>query len=258
MTGLEILYGRRPLIETLRAGRRAVHAVWIAEGARGPTVDDVRAAAASRRLAVRTCSRADLDRRTRSGNHQGVALETAPYPYADPEVMLRAAETARESLFLLLLDHIEDPQNVGSLLRTAEAAGVHGVLMPRDRAVAVTPAVVRASSGASEHLRIAQVPNLARAIDEWKRRGLWIFGLDAAPSAPLLTETALRGPVGLVVGNEGEGLGRLVAKSCDALVRLPMHGRIGSLNAAVSGGIALYEVRRQRDAAARRDAEPRG
>jgi len=246
----EILYGRRPLIEALRAGRRRFHALWLAEGVRGATVEEARREAGRRNVPVRTCPRSQLDRWTHSGHHQGAALEVSPYPYADPEDLRRAAESARESLFLLFLDHLEDPQNVGSLLRTAEAAGVHGVILPRDRAVAITPAVARASSGASEHLRIAQAPNLVRALAEWKERGVWLFGLDADPAAPLLTETKLEGPLGLVVGQEGEGLGRLVAKTCDALVRLPMRGRISSLNAAVSGAIALYEVRRQRDARA--------
>ncbi len=247
----EILYGRRPLIEALRAGRRRLHTLWLAEGVHGAIVEEARGEAARRKVPVRTCPRSQLDRWTHSGHHQGVALEVSPYPYADPEDLRRAAETAGESLFLLLLDHLEDPQNVGSLLRTAEAAGVHGVILPRDRAVGITPAVARASSGASEHLRIAQTPNLVRAMAEWKARGVWLFGLEADPAAPLLTETKLEGPLGLVVGHEGEGLGRLVARTCDALVRLPMRGRIGSLNAAVSGAIALYEVRRQRDLRAR-------
>ncbi len=247
MTAPEILYGRRPMIETLRAGRRRTRALWIADGARGATIEELRALAQRRETPVRRCPKSQLDRWTHSGHHQGVALEADPYPYGDPEDMLRAAEAAREPLFLMLLDHIEDPQNVGSLLRTAEAAGVHGVILPRDRAAAVTPAVVRASSGASEHLCVAQVGNLAEFIESWKRRGVWFFGLEAEPSAGLLTEAPLTRPLGLVVGNEGSGLGKRVAKTCDALVRLPMRGKIQSLNAAVSGAIALYEVRRQRD-----------
>lgn len=247
MNDREILYGRRPMIETLRAGRRRAHALWLADGARGPAIAELRALAQRNQVPIRACPKSQLDRWTRSGHHQGVALETDPYPYGDPEDMLRAAEAERQPLFLLVLDHIEDPQNVGSLLRTAEAAGVHGVILPRDRAAAVTPAVVRASSGASEHLRIARVGNLAETIELWKRRGVWFFGLEADPSAAPLTEAPLTRPLGLVVGNEGEGLGRRIARACDALLRLPMRGRVQSLNAAISGAIALYEVRRQRD-----------
>lgn len=247
MEAREILYGRRPLVEALRAGRRQFFALWVAEGARGAIVEEARREAARRGVPIQTCRKSQLDRWTHSGHHQGVALEVSSYPYADMEDLWKGAAAAGEPPFLLFLDHLEDPQNVGSLLRTAEAAGVHGVIVPRDRAAPISPAVARASSGATEHLLIAQAPNLVRAIEEWKQRGLWIFGLDMDADLPLLTETRLDGPVGLVVGHEGEGLGRLVARTCDARVRIPMRGRIGSLNAAVSGAIALYEVRRQRD-----------
>lgn len=256
MEAREILYGRRPLIEALRAARRHFHALWIAEGVRGSIVEEARREAARRGVPIQTCRKSQLDRWTHSGHHQGVALEASVYPYADPEDLWRAATTAVEPPFLLFLDHLEDPQNVGSLLRTAEAAGVHGVIVPRDRAAPISPAVARASSGATEHLLIAQAPNLVRALEEWKQRGLWIFGLDVDADLPLLSDTRLDGPIGLVVGHEGEGLSRLVARTCDARVRIPMRGRIGSLNAAVSGAIALYEVRRQRDLRARGPSAP--
>ena len=243
----EILYGRQPILESLRAGRRTFHALWVAESAKGAIVAETRAEASRRGVPVHPCAKAQLDRLTHSGHHQGVALEAGPYPYEDPETMRRAAELAGEPLWLLFLDHIHDPQNLGSILRSAEAAGAHGVVLPRDRAALVTPAAARASSGACEHLRVARVPNLAEAMEEWKRRGLRLIGLEADPSAPLLTDIPLDGPLGLAVGNEGEGLGKRVAKTCDLLVRLPMRGHVQSLNAAVSAAIALYETRRQRD-----------
>ncbi len=247
MSNREILYGRRTILEALRAGRRVFHRLLIAAPSRGTIVTEISNEAKRRNVPLEHCPKSLLDRLTHSGHHQGIALETGPYPYADPEDMYRAAVENREALFLLFLDHIYDPQNLGSLLRTAEAAGAHGVILPRHRAALVTPAAARASSGACEHLRVALVANLPRAMAEWRERGLRVFGLDIAGTAPLLTETPLDGPLGLVVGNEGEGLGKLVARACDAIVRLPMCGRVQSLNAAISGAIALYEVRRQRD-----------
>jgi 23S rRNA (guanosine2251-2'-O)-methyltransferase len=160
-------------------------------------------------------------------------------------MLIYSSDQSSPALFLLL-DLLQDPQNVGSLLRTAEAVGVHGVVIPRRRAVGVTPAVVSASAGAVEHLRVAQVTNLARTIDELKRRDIWVAGLDTGADAGLLDQADLRGPLALVVGSEGYGLRRLVREKCDFSVRLPMRGRVASLNAAVAGSVALYEVDRQR------------
>jgi 23S rRNA (guanosine2251-2'-O)-methyltransferase len=159
---------------------------------------------------------------------------------------MRLARESQASPFLLLLDHVQDPQNLGSLLRTAEAAGVHGVIIPGRRAAGVTPAAVRASAGAAEHVRVALVANLVQAMRQLKAEGVWIAGLEAAPDAQLYTKAALSGPLGLVIGSEGQGLARLVRETCDFLIRLPMLGRVESLNAGVAGAIALYEARRQR------------
>ena len=247
----EIIFGRRAVLEVLRAGRRTIHAVLIAEGAHGAIVTEAQTEARRRRLPIRLCPRALLDRLTHSGHHQGVALETSPYPYENPETMLRTAEEAGEPLFLLFLDHLHDPQNLGAILRSAEAVGVHGVILPEAHAAAVTPAAVRASSGAAEHLRVARVRAFAQHLREWKQRGLRLVGLESTPSLPLLTDLPLDGPIGLIIGNEGEGLTKAAARACDVRARLPMRGRIESLNASVSAGIALYEVRRQRDLRAR-------
>ncbi len=172
-------------------------------------------------------------------NHQGVAVEASAYPYSSLGAMLDLARRRAEAPLLLILDALQDPQNLGTLLRTADAVGVHGVLLPLRRTAIVTPAVVHASSGASEHIQIAQ-SNLAQAIAELKEAGVWVAGLEDAPEARNILETDLSGALALVVGNEGEGMRQLVRKSCDFLVRLPMHGKIDSLNASVAGSIALY------------------
>jgi 23S rRNA (guanosine2251-2'-O)-methyltransferase len=177
-------------------------------------------------------------------NHQGVLLEAGPYPYAEADDLLRA-EVPGGPLFLVL-DQVQDPQNVGTLLRSAEAVGVTGVLLPEHRAATITPAVVNASAGATEWLRIARVTNLARTLARLKERNVWVAGLEGIPEARPIDDADLRGALAIVVGSEGGGISRLVRESCDFLVRLPMRGQIGSLNAAVAGSIALYAADRQR------------
>jgi 23S rRNA (guanosine2251-2'-O)-methyltransferase len=243
----EILYGRQPVRETLRARRRQVHKLLLAEGMKSAgIVGQILALAEQADIPVQRVNRRELDKLGGEVNHQGLAAEVSDYPYvALPELV----ETARRSgapPFLLLLDHIQDPQNLGSLLRTAEAVGVHGVVIPGRRASGVTPATVRASAGAAEHAHVAQITNLVRAMEELKDAGVWMAGLEAAPTAQLYTEADLRGPLALVVGSEGQGLARLVRETCDYLIRVPMLGQVESLNAAVAGAIALYEARRQR------------
>ncbi len=172
-------------------------------------------------------------------NNQGLALEVSGYPYRSLDEILGLVKEKQEDAFILILDTIQDPQNLGTLLRTAEIAGVHGVLLPKRSTATITPAVVNASSGASEHLLVTQV-NLAQAIDTLKENDVWIIGLDGGECSQLPTEINLSGPAALVVGNEGQGMRSLVKKSCDLLMRLPMKGKIESLNAASAGSIALY------------------
>ena len=247
-TEREALYGRQTLLECLRARRRRIHAVWVAGGVRpAGTAADILKLASKQGVPVRECEKRDLDRMTASGHHQGMVAEADPYPYADPETLWEAPAQG-EPLFLLVLDHVQDPQNVGSLLRSADAAGVNGVLLAEDRAVGITPAVVRASSGASEHLAIARVGGLQQILTLLRGKGVWVYGLEGSPEAQLCTEVRMDGPVALVVGSEGTGLTKSVRGQCDALVRLPMRGRVASLNAAVAGALAMFEVRRQRDA----------
>jgi 23S rRNA (guanosine2251-2'-O)-methyltransferase len=183
-----------------------------------------------------------LDDATHGANHQGLALDAGEYEYTTLD------EFARAPGAVLALDHLQDPQNFGTLLRAAEAAGVAGILIPQDRAVAVTPAVVNASAGAVEHLAIARVPNLARALDELKQRGRWVVGLDSGAGAGDLYATDVPTPVALVVGAEGTGIGPNVLRRCDLRLSLPMRGRVASLNAATAGALALFELLRRENA----------
>jgi 23S rRNA (guanosine2251-2'-O)-methyltransferase len=243
----EILYGRQPVRETLRAGRRQVFKLLLAHEIRSTgIVAEILMLAERANVPVQAIDRQRLDKLGGEANHQGLAAEVSGYPYVDLVELLQIAEQAGEPPLLLLLDHIQDPQNLGSLLRTAEAAGAHGVVIPGRRAAGVTPAAVRASSGAAEHVHVAQVPNLVQAMEILKAKRVWLGGLEVLPDTPLYTQADLGGSLGLVVGSEGQGLARLVRETCDFLIRVPMRGHAESLNAAVAGAIALYEARRQR------------
>jgi len=240
----EWVYGRQAVREVFRAERRHVHLVRVAKGVqeRGPLAE-VLAVARRKDVRVEMVTRDVLDRL--GGNHQGIAVQADEYPLVDFTELLTECEQAGPKALLLILDQIQDPQNLASLLRTSEAAAVTGVLLPFRRAAGITPAVVNASAGAVEHLHIAQ-SNLAQAMEELKRRGVWLAGLDAGPDARPLFDADLTVPLAWVVGSEGEGLRTLVRKSCDVLYRLPMCGNIASLNAAVAGSIALYHTMYQR------------
>ncbi len=242
----EVLYGRNAVWETLRAGRRKIYKLILAHGMKETgIVADIATLANKSGVAIQQVERRQLDR-IGDFKHQGVAAEAAPYPYVELAEILAEADQGQEMPLLLMLDSLQDPQNFGSLLRTAEIIGIHGVVVPKRRAVGITPAVVSSSAGATEHLLVARVTNLVRTMEELKAKGLWIVGLENVPHAQPYYQSDLKMPLALVVGSEGRGMGRLVRETCDILIRLPMRGRIGSLNAAVAGSIALYEVWRQR------------
>lgn len=244
----ETLYGRQAVRESLRARRRDVFRLLLAEGvASAPIIDEIVELAQQRRAPIARLSRHEMESYTGTAEHQGVALEVSGYPYASVDDMLALAAARREAPLLLLLDLIQDVHNLGSLLRTAEAAGVHGILIQSRRAAGITPAAVNTSSGAVEHLLVAQVTNLAQEIETLKRAQMWLVGLEDMYGAQRYTTIDLTVPLGLVIGSEGEGLRRLVRERCDMLASLPMRGVINSLNAAVAGSIALYEVLRQRN-----------
>lgn len=227
-------------MEVLQAKRRQVFRLLLATGVEEKgKVQEILNLAAARKIPV---ERVPRDRLNQMGeNPQGVALEVSGYPYSEMDAVLQRAALADEELFVLILDVIQNPQNLGTLLRSAEAAGVHGVIIPLKRAADVTPAVVTASAGASEHMLIVQ-ENLSRAIEQLKKAGAWVVGLEGGEESRPLEEVPLTGPLALVVGNEGEGMRLLVRESCDFLLRLPMRGRIESLNAAVAGSIVIYQA----------------
>ncbi|HHX65827.1 MAG TPA: 23S rRNA (guanosine(2251)-2'-O)-methyltransferase RlmB [Chloroflexi bacterium] len=240
---MENLVGRNPVHEALRAGRRRIERVLLAEGvAEKGTVEHIVALCRQRRVAIERVSKQEIDRLSGDVLHQGVAAHVSPYPYVEIDDILAPAREGGEMPFVLALDSLQDPQNVGSLMRTAEAVGVHGVILPDRRAVGVTPAVSRASAGAVEHLQVAMVKNLVRTLDELKERGLWIAGGEDHPEAVDYTGVDLNRPLALVLGSEGRGMRRLVAERCDFLLRIPMRGRVGSLNVSVAGGILLYRA----------------
>jgi len=239
---MDLLYGRNSVLEAVRAGR-GVHRLLLARGAHG--LDPLIELAQGRRIRIELVDRRELDRRA-GDHHQGVLAEADPFAYSHPDDLLARADAHGEPPLLLGLDSLQDPQNFGTLLRTAQACGAHGVLIPEHRAVGVTPAVSNASAGAVEHLLVAQVTNLARALGDLKARGVWVYGL-AMEAQQSYWAADLTGPMALVVGSEGSGLGRLVRETCDALVHIPMvPDAIQSLNASVAGSLVLYEVMRQR------------
>jgi 23S rRNA (guanosine2251-2'-O)-methyltransferase len=244
----DLLYGRNAVREALRAGRRSLNRLLVSAGAQetGTLAEIVRLAEAAG-VPVERVDRHDLDARLRQANHQGVALECGDYPYAELEDILALAEAREEAPLILILDHLQDPQNVGTLLRTAEAVGAHGVVLPGRRAAEVTPAVVNASAGATEHVHIAVVSNIAQTIEQLQRLGVWVVGLEDDERAQIYDEADLNIPLALVIGAEGAGLARLTRERCDFLIKLPQAGKIASLNAAVAGSIALYHAWRARN-----------
>jgi 23S rRNA (guanosine2251-2'-O)-methyltransferase len=238
----EWIVGRQPVYEILRSGRRQVYRLLIAqskdvEEAEKGRIVDILAFCAKKKVEVERVQRARLD--GLGNGHQGVAIQTDPYPYLDLMDILEHIERCADPAFILILDVLQDPQNLGTLLRTAEAVGVHGVLLPLRRTATITPAVVSASSGASEYLSIVQC-NLAQAIESLKKEDIWVIGLDAGMGAQPPEKVNLNLPLALVVGSEGQGMRSLVRQRCDLVLRLPMRGKIASLNAATAGSVALY------------------
>ncbi|HEV2128482.1 MAG TPA: 23S rRNA (guanosine(2251)-2'-O)-methyltransferase RlmB [Thermomicrobiales bacterium] len=236
-----LLFGRNAVVESLRGRRPPPKRVWIAEGIkRDERVEEIRQLALEAGVPVEEAPRMLLDDMTTHANHQGVVLDPADYPYADIEDLIETGQT------ILILDHIQDPQNFGSLIRAGDATGIGGVILPQDRSVAVTPAVVNASAGAVEHVPVALVANLNRAAEKLIDSGYWVAGLAGDEESAIdLFEADLPTPLALVVGSEGRGISEAVRSKCQLLLRLPMTGKVASLNAATAGTVALYEVVRQ-------------
>jgi len=243
---LDRIAGRNPVLEALAAGRR-IERILLAKGAK---VDDVQDQAARRGVPVEIVDRHYLDALVKT-LHQGVVAFAEALQYASTEDILDAAKGRREPAMIVALDQLEDPQNLGSILRSSDAFGVHGVIILERRSVSLSPAVSRASAGAVEHVRVARIVNMARELENLKRAGLWVIGLDGAGDDVLWT-VDLTSPVVIVVGGEGRGLRRLVKEKCDVTARIPMAGRVSSLNAGVAAALALYEAQRQRNALIRK------
>jgi len=224
----EIIYGRNAARETLRARRRHVHRVLFAENVKAaPVINEITTLTQRAKIPVKRIPRNELDKLGKG--HQGVALEVGSYPTVAVQDILTRAAKLNEPPFIAVLDHIEDPHNVGAILRTAEIVVVHGVIIPRQRAAKITPAVVNASAGASEYVWVAEVPNLVQTLKNLKQENVWIAGLEGIPEAAPYHTTNLTGAIAMVVGSEGKGLGRLIKETCDFLVKLPMRGKINSL-----------------------------
>ncbi|HLU10992.1 MAG TPA: 23S rRNA (guanosine(2251)-2'-O)-methyltransferase RlmB [Oceanobacillus sp.] len=237
----EFIYGHWAIMETLRAGRRQMEQLLLTETVEEKgLVAEILNTAQERNVKVRRVPRRIIDDLANGANHQNMALRVGEYPYVDVEDVLALAQKRNEKPFILLLDLLKDPQNVGVLLRVADAVGVHGVILQERRSVSITPSVVNASSGAVEHLQIVQVTNLAQTMKDLKSQDVWMVGLDMGPNVPPMDKTDLNMSLGLVLGSEGEGMRRLVRDSCDLLLCLPMRGMVASLNVATVGSVALY------------------
>ncbi len=238
-----ILYGHWGVMEAMRARRRPLKQLLLTEGVdEGGKLSDILQLARARNLKVRRIPRGIMDDITKNARHQHIALRVGPYPYVEIEEILENANQRQERPFLLLLDLLKDPQNVGVLLRIADSVGVHGVILQERRSVSITPAVTSSSSGAAEHLSIARVTNLVQTMRALREEGIWMLGLHIGEGGQPLDAVDLNLPLGLVLGSEGEGLRRLVRESCDILATLPMRGNVASLNVATAGSIALYSA----------------
>ena len=239
-----LIEGRNAVLEALRSGRTIDH-VFLAEGDTDRALSRLAGMAREAGAVVKTADRRKLDAMSPTGAHQGVIAFAAAHAYSTVDEMLAEAESKGEAPLLVICDELSDPHNLGAILRSAECAGAHGIIIPKRRSVGLTAVVGKSSAGAVEYMKVARVANLPAVIEDLKKRGVWIFGT-AASGDRLLYDADLRGPAALVIGSEGFGMSRLVEERCDFLVRIPMMGHINSLNASAAASILLYEAVRQR------------
>ncbi|RIX47911.1 23S rRNA (guanosine(2251)-2'-O)-methyltransferase RlmB [Paenibacillus nanensis] len=240
----ELIAGKHPVLEALRSGRE-INKIWIAEGAQKSLSQPITTEAKKQGIVVQFVDKRKLDSMAPGITHQGVIAQAAAFAYVEVEDILNAAQSINETPFILLLDEIEDPHNLGSILRTAECTGVHGVVIPKRRSAGLTATVLKTSAGAAEHVPVARVTNLAQTIDRLKEAGVWVAGTDVSAKQDVF-KTKFDMPLAIVIGNESKGMGRLIKEKCDFLVKLPMLGQLNSLNASVAAGVLMYEVVRQR------------
>lgn len=242
-TQTDLIIGRNSVLEALRAGR-AIDSLLVARGERSGSIGRILTECREKGIVIKEVDAKKLDFLCGRGNHQGVAAYAAAHAYACVADLLALAQQRGEAPFLIICDELEDPHNLGAIIRTAEAAGAHGVIIPKRHAASLSFSVSKAAAGALEYLPVARVGNLAATLDELKKQGLWIYGADMDGTP--FCETDYSGPAALVIGSEGRGLGRLIKEKCDFIVSLPMKGKINSLNASVAAGILMYEIARQR------------
>lgn len=238
-----LVMGRNAVREALRSGH-SIERMYVAEGVKEGSMGELLRLARDHHIRVETVERAKLDLLTDHGVHQGVALRVSAADYATVEDILTYAKDRGEAPFIAVLDGVEDPHNLGSILRTAECCGVHGVIIPKRRSAGLTSTVSKVASGAAEYVKVARVANIAQTLEQLKKEGLWVAGAHMEGEA--YTKVDLTGPLALVVGGEGAGISRIVREKCDFLCRIPMKGRIDSLNASVAAAVLLYEAVRQR------------
>ncbi|WAA09449.1 23S rRNA (guanosine(2251)-2'-O)-methyltransferase RlmB [Fervidibacillus albus] len=235
--------GKNAVLETLNS-KRDINKIWIAEGSQKGTMQELIKKAKERNIVIQYVPKKKLAEMV-DENHQGVVAQVAAYQYAQLDDLFQRAEQKKEVPFFLILDEIVDPHNLGSIIRTADATGVHGIIIPKRRSVGLTATVAKASTGAIEHVPVARVTNIRQTMDELKKRGVWIVGTDADAKQDYRDMDG-KMPIALVIGNEGKGMGKLVKENCDFLIRLPMKGHVTSLNASVAAAILMYEVYRKR------------
>lgn len=236
--------GRNSVIELLKSNRE-INKVLIAKGDRQGSINDIIKLCKDRGIVFQEVEKAKLDEITETNHHQGVIAYASPIEYKEISDILNIAKERKEDPFIVICDEIEDPHNLGALIRTAEIAGCHGLIIPKRRSASVTEVVAKVSCGATEHLAIARVGNINEAIDELKENGVWIYGTDGSADK-LYFEENLTGPIAIIIGSEGRGMNKLTMKKCDVLLKIPMKGHITSLNASVSGGIVIFEAVKQR------------
>lgn len=240
----EIIYGRNAVMEAIQSGM-TINKLFLSSGETSGSVKKIFALAKERGIVCQFADKNKLNDIAGTKNHQGVVLCTAAGSYCEIEDILQKAREKGEAPFVILLDEIQDPHNFGAILRTADAVGAHGVIIPKRRSVQLTGVVAKTSAGASAHVPVARVPNLSAAIDTLKAAGLWIAGTDLNGTVPFYNAD-FKGPIGLVIGGEGTGMGELISKKCDFIVSIPMRGAVSSLNASVAAGVVLYEIFRER------------
>lgn len=239
-----IIFGRNPVMEALKSGKE-IDRLLVAHGAGGGTIAAIIAKCSERGILIKEISPQKMDYFCSHNNHQGVAVMLAAREYSSVEDILKTAEERNETPFIIICDEIEDPHNLGAIIRTAECCGVHGIIIPKRRSASLNPTVAKTSAGALEYMKVARVTNIANTIDLLKSKGVWVFGADMDGEDFKRTDYTV--PCAIVIGNEGKGIGALTAKKCDKIISLPMRGKINSLNASVAAGLLMYEVFRNRN-----------